>query len=432
MARKPDKRRPTPWKWRLEWLAQTAVEKVAAALPGPFVFRLGEWLGGLAWYLLKSRRRIVLRNLRIAFEGEHDIPTLRIMARQSFQRTAANLLSALHSTRLTAEEIDAMVTVENPELLTDALSRGPGVVLMPCHMGNWEILSRINRKFPPGFHAGAFYRPLNNPLLNARVVGQREIEGTRLFSKNDSFHAATAFIREGGILGILADQRVGLRGESAPFFGRLTRVSPLPALMARRSRTEVLAMSLTTVEPGKWSIRYHPLDGKISTESTMRAIESAMRASPLDVFWLQERWQVYVRPYRTVQDWLGKDSAPGKKTHRALLWLSGAPADWTVPEVWTHPDLIYEVVLAPGQTKPAWLTGSEILHTVPPDGDRKSLGRAIAAIDLAASLPIDYILTHKASTALEGAADDETITLVSLAYSRLKMPESPEPADEIS
>jgi KDO2-lipid IV(A) lauroyltransferase len=402
------------WKWRLEWLAQTALEKLAASLPGPVVFRLGESLGSLAWLLMKSRRQIVLRNLRIAFHGEYDLATLRTMARESFRRSAANLLCALHSTRLTAEQIDQIVTVENPELLADALTRGPGVVLMPCHMGNWEILSRINRKFPHGYHAGAFYRPLNNPLLNARVVAQREVEGTRLFSKNDSFHHATAFLKEGGILGILADQRVGQRGDPAPFFGRLTRVSPLPALLARRSRTQVLAMSLSTVAPGKWSIRYHPVNGKISTHSTMDAIERAMKTSPLDVFWLQERWQVYIRPRRTIEQWLGADSVPGTKRHRALLWLAGAPADWQLPAEWSHPDVDYEIVLAADQPAPSWTSGSPIIHTVGMESSAKSLAHTLYRIDIGHALPIDFILTPRSCEALKQAAASESLPVVSL------------------
>jgi hypothetical protein len=246
------------------------------------------------------------------------------------------------------------------------------------------------------------------------VVAQREVEGTRLFSKNDSFLQAAAFLKAGGILGILADQRVGMRGEVVPFFGRLTRASPLPALMARRSRTEVLAMSLTTVAPGKWSIRYHALNGKISTRSTMDAIERAMRTSPLDVFWLQERWQVYVRRTRTIRSWLELDSPPGEKPHRALLWLAGVPADWQLPEKWIHPDVPYEIVLAPGQATPSWAHAGSVIHTAPAGGSVKSLGAAIAAIDLKQALPLDFILTSGAPAALVIAAAGESIPLVSL------------------
>jgi hypothetical protein len=99
-----------------------------------------------------------------------------------------------------------------------------------------------------------------------------------------------------------------------------------------------------------------------------------------------------------------------------------------LPQEWTHPDVIYEIALAADQAKPSWLTGAEIIHRVSASPTRKSL----AAIDLAHSLPIDYILTVRASDALTKAAELESIPLVSLASTGGKMPECPPPADPIS
>ncbi len=390
---------PKRWKWRLEWLAQTALEKLAGLLSGPLAFRVGEILGGLAYLLMSSRRQIVLRNLRIAFYPEKPLPELRQMVRTTFRRTGANLFSALHSSQLSAAEVSEIVTLENPELVSEVLSRRFGVVLMPSHMGNWEILTRIHHKFPPGHRNGAFYRPLNNPLLDARVLAQREAEGCRLFSKRDSFHQATAFLREGGILGILADQRVGIQGERVRFFGRLTRASPLPSLLARRSKTEVLAISLVTDSPGKWRMRFHPLDGPICTEKCMAAIERAIKASPLDYFWLQERWKIYISPHRTIRQWLGPDVVGKGTPHRALLWLPGTPAGWDLPEEWTHPDVTYETIPKSAD---------------PPPTARRKLTDLLGKIDAAHALPIDYILTCRASKSLIQAAQHNSIPLISL------------------
>lgn len=403
MADESLKNHPKRWKWRLEWLVQTGLEITVGLLPGPFVFRLGEALGGLAWHFMAGRRRIVFRNLRIALHDEFDLPTLEKMTRESFRRTGANLISAAHTARLSKEKVDAMIRVENPELIEGPLEGGKGLVLMPPHMGNWEILTRMNRLFPPGHASGAFYRPLNNPILDEQLLAQREADGTRLFSKRDSFHLVTGFIRDGGIVGILADQRVGMQGELVRFFGRLTRASPLPSLMARRSKCGVFAMSLITVAPGKWKVRYHPVNGPVNTANCMDALERAMKASPLDVFWFQERWKLYIRARIkstvTIKEWLGTDSHGAGKPHRALLWLPGAPSAWEIPEDWTHPDVCYETIPA---------------TAVPEDADRDFLQKFIAEIDRAHPLPLDFIITSQASKALVKAASRESIPLISL------------------
>lgn len=336
------------------------------------------------------------------------------MARETIIRTVANLLSSAHTAALSSRQIDKVLTVENQDLIEDAMSGNAGLVLMPAHMGNWEVLSRMNRVFPQGHKIGAFYRPLNNPLMDARVVAQRETDGTRLFSKRDSLHHVTGFLREGSLVGILADQRVGSQGELVRFFGRLTRASPLPSLMARRSKSELLTMSLITESPGKWRVRYHPVASPHKTADCMAALEVAMRASPLDVFWLQERWKVYVNQHCTIRDWLGPDTLGEGKPHRALLWLAGSPPHWQPPAEWKHSDVNYEIVLADSQAPPDWVPAGSIIHRSPVGDDRDALQRLIQEIDLKNALPVDFILTCAASRALQKAAHRAAITLVSL------------------
>jgi KDO2-lipid IV(A) lauroyltransferase len=411
--RELSRRTPKPKKtlqWRLECLAHSALEVLAALLPGPWVFHLGEALGALAWHFLPQRRKTVLRNLRIAFAGEKELPEIRRMARETFRRSGANLVSVAHTARFAPEQLGKVIHIENRELLEEALATGRGVVLLLAHMGNWELLSRLVHLFPPGSKAGAFYRPLNNPLLDERVLARRQADGTRMFSKRDPFHQVTGFLREGGIVGILADQRVGKQGEVVPFFGRLTRTSPLPSLLARRAKAEVLALSLVTERPGKWKAVFLPVEKPHSTPHCMAALEKAMKAAPADVFWLQERWKVFVRRLRPFQKWLPPESLPGTKPHRALIWLTEAMNSGGLPDAWLHPDVIYEAAIPAGSRAPEWLQEGTRIHSMPP----VLSSSVIRSLDENATLPFDFIITRQAPPALVKAAASEMIPLVSV------------------
>lgn len=399
----------------MECLGHSLIEGLAGLLPLSWVFRLGEALGSLIWHFMPHRRRIILRNLRIAFAGEMDLPEIHRMARASFRRSGANLLCAAHSARLTPEKLAEVIHIENLELLETALATGKGVVLLLAHMGNWEILSRIVHLFPPGSKTGAFYRPLNNPLLDARVLARRQADGTRMFSKRDPFHQVTGFLRDGGIVGILTDQRVGLQGEVVPFFGRLTRASPLPSLLARRAKSEVLALSLITELPGKWKAVFLPVEKPHTTLHCMAALEASMKASPTDVFWLQERWKVFAKRYRPFPQWLAPVKQAGIKPHRALIWLRDVPDSWKIPEEWLHPDVRYEAAMPAGTRPPAWLPDGARTHSLPPLRSKKHLQRAIRTLDSSDLLPFDFIITHKATPVLAAAASAELIPLISLA-----------------
>ena len=52
------------------------------------------------------------------------------------------------------------------------------------------------------------YRPLNNAAVDLYVRKLRERCGMQLFSREDGFHKPMAFLAAGGILGVLADQKM--------------------------------------------------------------------------------------------------------------------------------------------------------------------------------------------------------------------------------
>ena len=390
-------------KWRAEWFFQTAVEALIARLPGPIVFRLGELIGRFLWRVMRQRRILVEKNLRIVHAGQMQPGEIRTLARQSFIRSVANLLSAVHTAHLPAEVLESRVTVENPEVLEDAIRDGTGCVLLPPHMGNWEILARISRLFPPGHALGALYRPLNNPHLDARLTARRRSEGTRMFSKRDSLLEIAKFLKSGGIIGILADQRAGPQGVLGNFFGRLTRSSPLPYLLIRRCKVPAFSISVRTVRPGHWALRYHPVEPPGDTQACMDAIEMALRQSTIDGFWFQDRWKCYVKGAKSIYKWLGEGTEHSHQhPHRALIWLAGHANGFELPENWRHPDVQYELALADGDPIPAWANAATI-HRVPLAIDIKPLTAELKSIDRAAHLPLDFVLSPRPDALLHRA-----------------------------
>ncbi len=367
------------FKWRIEAWAHTVVAFLVGQLPPETVFVFGEFVGKAIWPLMKGRQRTIARNLRIAGGSGVGKEGIEESAKRNFIRTTANLVSSSVSANLSPERFGEILEVENPELLEDAVAKGNGVILLLAHMGNWELLTRLHRLFPEGTKSGAFYRPLNNPILNERILKEREADGTRLFSKRDSLHHVSGFLRENGVIGILADQRVAMQGEVVPFFGRITRASPLPSLLARRCKSVVLSLSLRTVAPGKWSARYHAVEKPYDTANCMEALERAMRVSLNDVFWLQERWKVYVAAGIPFLKWFGGEEERGRLPHRALIWKKAEELKIELPAALLHGDIEYET----------------------------SVGRTaheLVSIDLEKDLPIDCLVCFSEDAGLRSEA----------------------------
>ena len=336
--------------WRIEYAGHWAIESVVGRLPTTWSYYLGERLAGFIWHLMPRRRSTVINNLRIVLSKNHTVESIEALAEESFRRSGGNLLAAARTARMKPDQLGEVLKVENPELMEEAIAEGKGVVLILAHMGNWELMSRLPHFCPEGTSVGGVYRMLNNPLMDAKVLKRREADGSQMFSKRDQFYKMAEFIRDGGVLGVLADQRTGRSGELTHYFGRMTRVSPIPKLLARRTGCRVVALSMMSDGPGYWRNRYIEVEKPYTTANCTKALEEAILASPLDVFWLQQRWKTYVRTGGfSFQNWLNKVQERSTKPHRVLLWLPDVPQDWKLADDWIHADVDYELAMPAGR-----------------------------------------------------------------------------------
>lgn len=253
-------------------------------------FKAGELVGRISHRFLKSRRRQVIRNLTFAFGDEKSREEIADLASLAFERIGANFLTSMKIPFLKDEEILRHVDFIGLDALSRETKKG-GIVLVSPHMGNWELLAQALFLTPSKITVGTHYRPLNNSLINAVVERRRKRRGLKLFPKQASAHKLTSFVREGGALGILADQRVGSRGASSVFFGRPTTCSPLPHLIAKRGKGQLIGLHCRTVGTCRWEVHFNHLE-TMTAQACAENLEKAWRSSPEDVFWLEDRWRI--------------------------------------------------------------------------------------------------------------------------------------------
>jgi lipopolysaccharide heptosyltransferase II len=104
------------------------------------------------------------------------------------------------------------------------------------------------------------------------------------------------WLRENGVIGILVDQHAGDAGQWSPFFGRLASTTNLAALLSRRTGAPVFPVAVVTDAPGRWRMLIGEAlpSGFPVGEATARmnlALERRIRMSPLDWFWVHNRWK---------------------------------------------------------------------------------------------------------------------------------------------
>ncbi|MEM7791355.1 MAG: hypothetical protein AAF546_08135 [Verrucomicrobiota bacterium] len=279
-------------------------------LPVRVAFHLGRIVGWLAWKTLKRRRIVVRKNLEIVNDwlksegrASDEMPPLDEQVREVFLRSGANLLAGFTFTRMAPEKVEACLEFEGAEVLLEALAEGRGAIILLAHMGPWEALTQLPvfaRKHGIEAPFGAMYRPLNNTLLDEWFKRERELKGTRLFGRKSGYHAATDFVRMGGLLGILSDQRASA-GELVTFFGQKAVATPLPGLLGLRTKAPLVSLSFSTIGPAQWRILVSKveidsgsdkIDRSTLAQGIAHAMEELLASSPADGFWFHNRFRL--------------------------------------------------------------------------------------------------------------------------------------------
>ncbi|MGB1128311.1 MAG: lysophospholipid acyltransferase family protein, partial [Opitutales bacterium] len=213
------------------------VKNLFKLLPVVACWRLGEFLGGVLYWILPSKRKIVRKNLEIVSARHPEVGASDKLIKDIFRRSFANLTCTVKTYGMEPKELLQYVDTNLPEEFLQDIRDGKGSIHCLAHIGNWEVLSKVfTIEFPAGTKFGAIFRPLDNELVNNYVLAERERFGCTMFTKRTSVITLSNFIRDGGNLGILADQRAGKKRKYArPFFGRPSARSKLPALLHRRT-----------------------------------------------------------------------------------------------------------------------------------------------------------------------------------------------------
>jgi heptosyltransferase II len=354
---------------------------IASALPLPILFVFGEFLGFCAWVVLGKYRRLAQRNVVIAFGNEKSPGELRRLVRRHFQRLGANLLCSIKLTAMPLEKIATRIEAENLDFIHRELRAGRPVVLILSHLANWELFAHILPKYIGYVRNSTIYQRLGNRFIDEHVRRVRGRAGVEMFDRKEGFDKAIKLLRDGGAIGILSDQHAGDHGVWVPFFGRLASTSPLPALLAKRTRAALVGVAIYTDGRARWRIAISPAleDNEESVGSlsakTNQVIEQQIRRAPEDWFWVHNRWKtprpnfllarykrgVYLPPHLSAQD-----LNPFRILIRSSNWLGDAVM--SVPAVraikYGRPDA-QVTIAAPAKTAPMWKLVPEVDAIVP-------------------------------------------------------------------
>ncbi len=284
----------------IEAAAAAAVSVLVRRLPRRAVLALGRTLGRL-WAALDRRHlAIAAENLRRAFP-EWDEARVLATARAVYAHFGAILLDLLWMQRRPVEQLLALADLEGVEHMLAARAAGRGVIAPTGHFGNWEYQGFAS--VPLVGTVSVIARPLDNPLLDRRLVSLRTSTGNTVIYKQKALAQVMKTIREGGVVAIVIDQNVQEKdGVFVDFFGRPASTTTVAAALALKTGCAIVPVRCTLRPNGRYRMVYGPPvawtgsgrrdeDVVALTQHLTSMIEGWVRERPEQWLWLHRRWK---------------------------------------------------------------------------------------------------------------------------------------------
>src|SRR5258706_2915670 len=166
------------------WTEVAAVElalAVARVLPRRGMVASEGAAGAIAGRIDRRHTTMARDNLRAAYGDAMPEAERERVLRVCWRHFGRITFDALAFPRLDRDAFDAMLDVRGIDNLREALAQGRGALVFAAHHGHWEAAAYATGR--AGIPAAIIARPMDNPLLERRLVELRGRGGNAVIPK---------------------------------------------------------------------------------------------------------------------------------------------------------------------------------------------------------------------------------------------------------
>jgi len=286
------------FRYRLEWLAVTAVAKFIPLLSRTACYQIGQAIGALAARFDKRNYRVALSNLEAAF-GDAFSPAQRgEIARESYQHFARTVVDLFWSPSLTRENYSRYIDVVNLEVVQEAMKTGNGIIFACFHYSNFEWVAIAANFF--GIQSALIAQEFKNPLLDKIFVSLRASSGQTVIPRDGGVIRLFKTLKRGEHVAILTDLTIPAQFPTVVIdcFGMKTSVTFAHAWAHRRAGATIINVHCEPLPGGRYRIVFHPRI-EFAPEASFQEMAQAcwdrfepfVRANPAPWLWMYKHWR---------------------------------------------------------------------------------------------------------------------------------------------
>jgi len=254
------------------------------------------------YYLLPIRKKVVLKNLRIAFPSLSE-SELRKIALKNYYSFAITFLEILALRYTDISDVNKMMFVDNQELLKKNVEKKKGLILLTAHFGNWELGGIIMGQLI-GKPLHVLSKRQKNIFVADWLKEMRERFGNTEIYIGMSVRELYAALKNNKIIGIVGDQRAPQKSVKVKFFNQATPFFSGFTNLALKLRTPIIVAIPVRQKDDKYKVFLEELDYEELQEATdeniakmiqkyISILQKFIMIYPDQWFWMHNIWKYY-------------------------------------------------------------------------------------------------------------------------------------------
>lgn len=257
----------------------------------------GGAIGAFACGFFEKQRQTIRRNLDIVWPGKFTQKRGEEFAVANFKNYGITLFEFLKVSSSGPPAVGKLVkSVTGLEYFEKARREGRGMIVVTAHLGNWELMPLYLKM--KGFNIGVIGKKMFDEGLDRQLSSARTKTGVKLFERDSIGKEMLKELKNGMILGILADHDT--RGENfvVPFLGVPAKTPVLPARLAKKYGLYMCTVFIIRDKDGRYELKINPFiknlemrsEEDIMTECA-EEISKAIKAAPEQWTWAHDRYK---------------------------------------------------------------------------------------------------------------------------------------------
>ena len=263
------------------------------------IYLISDLLYYIIYYIFSYRKKVVRKNLELAFPEKSKMERRRI-ERENFRNLTDIFLETFKSNNIKEKDLRERFRFKNPELLEKIYNNNQEVIVMCSHYCSWEwvfVIEKITK-----FKINAIYKQLSNKYFDKWTKDRRSQYGANMITTKETYREISRLskLKSLNFYGFASDQSP--KKSKAVYWGNfLNNWVPIHTgaeIIAKKYNIAIVFMDVQKVKRGYYEASFSLITEKPNsfkkfelTDKYIELVEKQVRDKPEYYTWTHRRFK---------------------------------------------------------------------------------------------------------------------------------------------